>query len=271
MADAADWLKASTAQRQVLYETVRTLVRLRDTSWAELFHVLGLAYSDTFLENFRQGRIARRHAARIYQHLLKAHPACIPGLDSAAFANARLTAFLNSYRYLGLVTLLPEFVDIPFRSLRLGPGWAEWPMYPTRPIQFRVRLPYIYPALIAFHQCSEGYFPVELDTVSDVEFSPFHLPEPQLPHPFRVGVTQGAQTVTTAPPNKAQAIRREGRNMFIFIAGDGKFLYDLTEGWHPDRPLTREFLEALPDRMLNERTGWIVAQLNVTGAVDWTR
>lgn len=269
---AIDWLTSSNEQRAALYDAVIRLIRTRDLTWGDVYEkALGRAAGSTgaaFNENFRKGKISRPHAARLYRYLCAHHPDCIPALNAAVSTASAFWQLLLDYRRIGALEILPDMVDIPFRMNRLGPEWREFPFDATAPIEFRLRLPQIYEGVLAIGLSLTGWYPIALEQPFDYEFADVAPPKPQrAPHRFIKPVTQGAQTIPTAPPTERERRQRgEDHNFFVFLAGPYWLLEEVSHGWESDRCITNAELDFLAGRFAAERQhGWSVAQINAHG------
>lgn len=273
-----DWLKSSNQQRISLHDAVTRLVKLRQIMWSDIYALMRLdpkKDQTSFHENFRKGKISRARAALIYKYLADNHPHEVAALDAAVSTTSVFWQFLIDYRRLGALEIQPETISIPFRSNRLGPEWREFPFEAGDPICFRLRLPQIYRCACALNGGLEGWYPIVLQEPRDYEFLSEAPPGPVVPsekrlvrnHPFIKPVTQGAQTICSAPPTEAEHARRlRDNNIFVFIAGDGWLLEEIARSWRPDTRVANSELDRLATTLLTHRDdGWTIAQLNAHG------
>lgn len=268
MATPEDWLKSSRKQRKDMYQCVRHLIRVGELTWDNLYKIaLGRIVSESFNENFRQGRLSGKDAVRIYRYLQSHYRESAQALDAEAFTAKKFSDFLLRYRRLGLLEILPWLVDIPQRTNRLGPEWREYPFETEEPILFRLRLPLIYGFGMALHGSGDGWFPLVLDTPNDFELDfddrpPWLVVEENdlLIKPVRAG----AQTIGAPPRTRAEMLRRRGANIFVFIVGEFETLLSISARWHPDVPLRPDQLDALADELMATQN-WAIAQLNASG------
>jgi hypothetical protein len=254
---------------------VSRLFKMRELTLEILFRdALGKSpdtITPAFTENFRKGKISTSNAALIYRYLRENFQDSIPALDAAVMTAKKFQDFLLRYRRLGDLRILPEIIEPPFRVTRLGPEWHEYPFEASEPVCFELRLPHIYPAAIAIVGGAHGWFPVELEDPTGYQFGTEAPPSLSLRGDrFIKAVTQGSQTICTAPPTLSEQRRRKGTNIFVFLIGDFFILDPLTAHWDIEKPISLTELDALAERFMAEKaTGWIITQINASGIGPW--
>lgn len=272
---AIDWHRSTTKQRKDLYKVVKLLLKTRQLTLETLFKdALNLSpatITPAFSENFRQGKSSGENSALIYRFLCKSFPDVIPELDEAVLTGKIFQDFLQRHRRLGDVRILPEIIEPPFRVTRLGPEWHEHPFEASEPVCFQLRLPRIYPAACAIVGSEHGWFPIALEDPIDYEYAKVAPPTLSLRGDrFIKAVTQGSQTIYTAPPTLTERRRRTGSNNFVFLAGDFSLLAPLTEKWDTDTPFSITELDTLAKRFVKEKaTGWTISQIIASGIGPW--
>ena len=249
-----------------MYQAVRDLIRLGSLTWDVLYaRALGRVVSESFNENFRQGRISGRDASLVHQYLQRHHPEACQALDANASAGKKLTEFMLRYRRLGMVNTLPEHGGPPFRHSRLGPEWAEFPFDAYQKISFRLHLLYDYDAVCLLNGSDMGWYPLPIEPPTDPELPGQELQE--WSHPFLKFLFQGgAQTISTIPPTPGQSYRWGAPNVFLFLIGDAELLYDLSVEWYPEVAISDEEMDAAADRLMASKSRpWTLTQVNSIG------
>jgi hypothetical protein len=268
MAKPEVWLKASPKQRQALYRTIDRLEKLNSLRLDEFVRVSTgrKVISDSYRENFRKGLVSRKDASNIYESLQARFPDAVAALDVEAFTGSVFSDFLLRFRRLGLVSLYPPVLTEPFASHRRGPEWAEEPFEISDPISFRLRLPYIYDAVIGLNGCDTGWFPLRITDPIEHEAG-FLPPAVRLPNSDIIKpVAQGAQTIRTLAPTSPEAERRRGSNAFVFIVGELELITGIIDDWRADEAMPDSLLFRLAER-LSRAMGqhWAITQINATG------
>ena len=248
-----------------MYQTVRDLIRLGALTWDVLYaDALGRVVSESFNENFRQGRISGRDASLVHQYLRRYHLDACQALDANASAGKKLTEFMLRYRRLGMVTTLPEHLYYPFRHFRLGPEWAEFPFEAYEKICFRLRPTYVYDAVCLLNGSDMGWYPLAIEPPTDPDPPGQELQE--WSHTLLKFLFEGAQTICTVPPTPVQSYRWGAPNVFLFLIGDAELLYDICTGWHPERVSPDEEMDEVAERLTATKTRqWTLTQVNSIG------
>lgn len=133
-----DWSSVATEERKLLYRACRTVMDRTGQNMNQLFKdALGFqpSSSDSYEDNFRSGRISRKHAARIHDWLHRIHP------DDARRLDAEITGLYvpDGYRspWEAFVEEFGEFEQLDVEVIaipeiervsgKIRPGWTPEP------------------------------------------------------------------------------------------------------------------------------------------------
>lgn len=119
-----NWLNASKDERQILYEFTMRLVGENGLDFMEINKkALGLqALSETYHNEFRAGRISRKHAQKIY-HWISIHYPCFITLIDDAVLEAQLST--NNNNWISFLNSYGKFIIINNTPLISGPAFKE--------------------------------------------------------------------------------------------------------------------------------------------------
>lgn len=76
------WRTSSPDDRKQLHAVAKSLCRATGLTWNQIFHAaLGQTFGDDYEDNFRAGRIARKHCAKLHNWMRLKHPQHAADLD----------------------------------------------------------------------------------------------------------------------------------------------------------------------------------------------
>lgn len=126
-----DWLEAAASERQVLYRACKRLKDEKGWDWNELRSAADMRcppFSDSFENNFRAGRISRRHAFSLGRWLANEHPEVAQAVEREIeaihepFADDPWEAFLRTHGTFGQVEAHQQFQQEQHQTQVQQPG-----------------------------------------------------------------------------------------------------------------------------------------------------